>query len=251
MATQVQRRRGTDVQNAAFTGAEGEFTYDTVLKTIRVHDGETAGGAILVKRASTSVGTTKCKITYDDQGLVVGGSDLTIDDLPLSALSDKYVEKELNEPTGIGTKCKITFNNKGLVTKGENLTTSDLPDNIPQAKIQNLSTALDGKMPQIEVKTPTATSASIQLYDNAINKVVLTGSATLLNPVIPSGTSGILHQALVQLHKQDAAYTVTIEATKYFGSNAAPDLTAAGFYNIYYEYDSTQNAWVVGAIRKQ
>jgi hypothetical protein len=44
MATQVQFRRGTTTQNNAFTGAVGELTYDTEVKTLRIHDGSTAGG---------------------------------------------------------------------------------------------------------------------------------------------------------------------------------------------------------------
>jgi hypothetical protein len=44
MATQVQFRRGTTTQNNAFTGAVGELTYDTEVKTLRIHDGTTAGG---------------------------------------------------------------------------------------------------------------------------------------------------------------------------------------------------------------
>lgn len=44
MSTRVQRRRGTTAEHAAFTGALGEFTYDTDKKTVVVHDGATAGG---------------------------------------------------------------------------------------------------------------------------------------------------------------------------------------------------------------
>ena len=48
MATQVQFRRGTTLQNNAFTGALGEITVDTDLKTLRIHDGTTAGGGSTV-----------------------------------------------------------------------------------------------------------------------------------------------------------------------------------------------------------
>ena len=43
-AIQVQLRRGTEAENDAFTGAEGEIVYDTENKNIRTHDGATAGG---------------------------------------------------------------------------------------------------------------------------------------------------------------------------------------------------------------
>jgi hypothetical protein len=45
MATQVQYRRGTNAQNAAFTGALAEITVDTTNGTLRVHDAITPGGS--------------------------------------------------------------------------------------------------------------------------------------------------------------------------------------------------------------
>lgn len=45
MAKQLQLRRGTTIQNEAFTGAVGELTLDTDTGEIRVHDGVTQGGA--------------------------------------------------------------------------------------------------------------------------------------------------------------------------------------------------------------
>jgi hypothetical protein len=54
MATQVQFRRGTTTQNNAFTGAAGEITYDTDIKTLRLHDGTSAGGGAVVATLSAS-----------------------------------------------------------------------------------------------------------------------------------------------------------------------------------------------------
>lgn len=51
MSRQIQIRRGTSAEHANFTGAEGEVTYDTTAKTLRVHDGSTAGGTILAKKS--------------------------------------------------------------------------------------------------------------------------------------------------------------------------------------------------------
>jgi len=52
MATQVQIRRGTTAGHSSFTGAIAELTFDTDLKTIRAHDGTTAGGIVLAKLSS-------------------------------------------------------------------------------------------------------------------------------------------------------------------------------------------------------
>ena len=44
MPKQVRLRRGTTAQHAAFTGAEGELTFDTSKKVLVLHDGVAAGG---------------------------------------------------------------------------------------------------------------------------------------------------------------------------------------------------------------
>ena len=44
MAIQLQLRRGTTVENDAFTGAAGELTMDTTTNGLRIHDGTQAGG---------------------------------------------------------------------------------------------------------------------------------------------------------------------------------------------------------------
>jgi len=49
MPTEVQFRRGTTAQNNAFTGAAGELSVNITNKSLRVHDGSTAGGFELAK----------------------------------------------------------------------------------------------------------------------------------------------------------------------------------------------------------
>ena len=49
--TQVQLRRGTSAQVATFTGAQGEVVVDTTNNRAVVHDGATAGGFALARRA--------------------------------------------------------------------------------------------------------------------------------------------------------------------------------------------------------
>lgn len=44
MSTQIQRRRGTKTENEAFTGAEGEFVFETDTARIVGHDGSRQGG---------------------------------------------------------------------------------------------------------------------------------------------------------------------------------------------------------------
>jgi hypothetical protein len=52
--TVLQLRRGNTAGNDAYTGAVGELTIDTEAKSIRLHDGATAGG---VSVSLTGAGT--------------------------------------------------------------------------------------------------------------------------------------------------------------------------------------------------
>lgn len=84
MATQVQFRRGTTTQNNAFTGAIAEITVDTEVKTLRLHDGTTAGGgAIIATLAGTQTFTNKIHSTNSvwngsSIGLAFGGTGSNI-----------------------------------------------------------------------------------------------------------------------------------------------------------------------------
>jgi hypothetical protein len=74
MATQVQLRRGTSTQNDSFTGAQGELTFDTTNKRVRIHDGATAGGFEL--KTENAGGDT---LFADNEKAIFGaGSDLQI-----------------------------------------------------------------------------------------------------------------------------------------------------------------------------
>lgn len=60
MSRQVQLRRGTADEHKNFTGAAGEITIDTTTNTIRVHDGETAGGTPLALASDMPVPLDFC-----------------------------------------------------------------------------------------------------------------------------------------------------------------------------------------------
>lgn len=74
-ATQVQIRRGTEAENNAFTGAEGEVTMDLTGKTLRVHDGSTQGGIALINENNLSWVFPSSK--YIDLELQASGSIYT------------------------------------------------------------------------------------------------------------------------------------------------------------------------------
>ena len=61
MAKQLQLRKGTATEHNTFTGANGEVTVDTTNKTLRVHDGVTAGGTPLLNASQLVDSTTTVK----------------------------------------------------------------------------------------------------------------------------------------------------------------------------------------------
>ena len=58
MAKAVQRRRGSSVEHASFTGVLAEITVDLTKKSLVVHDGTTVGGFTLAREDLTNTKTT-------------------------------------------------------------------------------------------------------------------------------------------------------------------------------------------------
>lgn len=88
MAIQVQIRRGTTSENNAFTGAQGEVTVNTINNSLRIHDGETVGGHIVLGESQI----TNC-ITEIPQDIKL---ELNNGALTLKAGSKLYI------PNGVG-----------------------------------------------------------------------------------------------------------------------------------------------------
>ena len=85
MATQLQIRRGTSTQVAAFTGAEGEIVVNTTNDSVHVNDGSTQGGFELARIdgsnwAITNAISTTNNISFgdNDKAIFGAGSDLEI-----------------------------------------------------------------------------------------------------------------------------------------------------------------------------
>jgi hypothetical protein len=111
MATQVQYRRGTNAQNAAFTGALAEITVDTTNGTLRVHDGITAGGSNIATVAyvtsqisalsanSISSGTSNVRVVSSggNVSIAVAGSDI------VSFTSGGIINNQANGVGNIGS----------------------------------------------------------------------------------------------------------------------------------------------------
>ena len=78
MAKQLQLRKGTATEHNTFTGANGEVTVDTTNKTLRVHDGTTAGGTRLATLTGGLVPVSQLPdATTSVKGAVVLNNTLT------------------------------------------------------------------------------------------------------------------------------------------------------------------------------
>ena len=108
-----------------------------------------------VTKNEAIIGATKTKITYDSNGLVINGADLSASDIP-NLPQSKIINLETNLSSkidkGVGvvgaTKTKITYNNDGIITGGADLAEADLP-NISQSKITNLVSDLSNKQAKL------------------------------------------------------------------------------------------------------
>ena len=78
MAKQLQLRKGTATEHDTFTGANGEVTVDTTNKTLRVHDGTTAGGTRLATVTGGLIPSAQLPVaTTSTQGIVRLNDSLT------------------------------------------------------------------------------------------------------------------------------------------------------------------------------
>jgi hypothetical protein len=117
MPLQLQFRRGTTAQNNAFTGAVGEVSIDTDLKTLRVHDGSTAGGFSSVNVSSIQTITNKT-LTLPTISSINNGGTLTLptgpDTVVGRATVDTLTNKTLTAPFITGGSFKYTISGQGL-----------------------------------------------------------------------------------------------------------------------------------------
>lgn len=65
MSKRIQRRRGTTLEHATFTGAQGEITVDTDKDVVVVHDGMTPGGFPQVSAKALAEPDGSTKVGYD------------------------------------------------------------------------------------------------------------------------------------------------------------------------------------------
>jgi hypothetical protein len=129
MATQIQYRRGTNSQNAAFTGALGEITVDTTNGTLRVHNGITAGGSNIA-----TVAYVAAQISALSSNSITDGT------------SNVRVFANGNVTTSVGGSANVlNITSTGAIITGDLTVTGNatLSGNILGDRIQNGNTNID------------------------------------------------------------------------------------------------------------
>lgn len=162
MATQVQRRRGTTAQHAAFSGQLAELTVDTDKMTVVVQDGSTLGGHPLAKEANLSahiVGTTDAHdasaISVLDTAANFTATDVegVLAELAASGGLTYFIEAENTAaPNGtvyvdsLTASATSTNADIAIVPKGTGAILGDVPDNLSSGGNKRGSRGVDFQM---------------------------------------------------------------------------------------------------------
>ena len=237
----------------------GELTSALSGKADNIHSHSTSNitglDAILSNKVTKNeaiIGATKTKITYDSNGLVINGADLSTSDIP-NLPQSKIINLETNLSSkidkGVGvvgaTKTKITYNNDGIITGGADLVEADLP-NISQAKVTNLVSDLSNKQDNLvsgtNIKTINGQSVlgngDIVISGGGSGGGYFTGTAgitvggiatgdTFTNVPVTDMINNLINPELTpNLTNPNNVLTSTVSGLREIGTSITPRLTA-------------------------
>jgi len=239
MASQVQYRRGTNAQNASFTGALAEITVDTTNGTLRVHDAITVGGSNIATVAyvtsqisalsanSISFGTSSVAVIASGGNIRanVGGSTIT------NTYSSGLAVTGLISATGAVTAASVVG---GVITgSSTSVTGTTTAASVVGGVITGTSLSVSGNINggnlvitgilvdntgNLDLQT-TATNGNVNLIPNGTGNVVVTGnlmptanatanigSATLSYNTIFAKATSAQYADLAEMYVADTAY---------------------------------------------
>lgn len=125
--------------------------------------------------------------------------------------------------------------------ESENIT----PDDADEAQLTDaIEKKIDEHSPDITAIS--ATSGTVSLNANTLYQMTISGETTFS---LPSTVNAEKHNQIKILANLSVVSAINFGTTKYFNCEA-PDMTEAGYYDIYIDYDPHQSSWVAGAIRK-
>lgn len=125
--------------------------------------------------------------------------------------------------------------------ESENITPNDADE-------AQLTDAIEKKIDEHspDITAISATFGTVSLNANTLYKMTISGETTF---TLPSMVNATKHNQIKILTNLSVVSAINFGTTKYFNCEA-PDMSEAGFYDIYIDYDPHQSSWVAGAIRK-
>lgn len=155
-------------------GVEDSDVQDDTLSMSKVINLQSTLESKVEKNAAIAAGT-KCKITYDSKGLVTGGENLTVGDLPdgipqtkITGLSTDIANKVSKDSNAkqVENYCKITTNIDGLVIDGsDKINITDVVD--LDTQLSTITTNINGVNTSLESKVNTNVLSSNTAIDLA------------------------------------------------------------------------------------
>jgi hypothetical protein len=174
MASQIQYRRGTNAQNAAFTGALAEITVDTTNGTLRVHDAITAGGSNIatvayVTSQISSLSSNSISFGTSSVAVIASGGNIrsNVDGTTVQTISAGLV--------AITGDLSVTGN-------------ATLSGNILGDRIQNGTTSIDIQTPSGNANISIGGTSNVAVFTTT--GVVVTGAISATGTVTAASTVG-------------------------------------------------------------
>ena len=171
MSTQVQYRRGTEAQNNSFVGALAEITVDTTNKTLRVHDGATAGGSNIatVDYVDAQIGNIQANaisFTTTSMSIPAGGGNI------IANVAGTVTMTVASDAVGIGTAPTDGQLTVAGNKSASSWTTNGIALRLPGATYTDSSTSTSGTAASnhinaIGLSTLAATNGSVTTTDAA------------------------------------------------------------------------------------
>jgi hypothetical protein len=110
-------------------------------------------------------------------------------------------------------------------------------------------TDISGKEDKNKTINVLSTSGTIALTDNSVNSITPSAAVAFTLPTITDNT--VFHQIKIQI-SMSTAYSIDlgIGVNPHWLTENEPDLSEAGKYNLYYEYDKVNQYWRAGVLKK-
>jgi hypothetical protein len=233
VSTQIQYRRGTGVQNDAFTGALGEVTVDTTNKTLRVHDGVAVGGSNIATVAYVSAQLSALsanKINQNASNVTVTASfvNVAVNGTNVAAFSSQSLSLTgfLNVSGNVlgSTASFGGINSTGLINTSGNILSTGLSV-FGNTRIGSLATpgALHTIIGNVDVS-----GAGTEYFNIGGNILAIQGSFGSINSTGFINTSGNVSAAVVNTGALNATGTTTLVAVNSTGFiNTSANVSAA------------------------